>query len=572
MALPRANAALGNAQGDRLSRVHVVYVTNRDREPRPGYRERLHRIMTDVRDFYRDEMARNGYGPMTFPLDLDEGGRTRVHLVQLDWDFDPRRKFTPREIRPAIAKRLAGQGVDIARSYFVAFLNAYWQDGDVWRYDVVYTGSGRPGYGATWVTDHALLDPANLNAKRTERINDRGHKLTIGQFNVKMIGGVAHEFGHSLGLPHNRERPDERARLGRALMGAGNYTYRRERLGKRTGSFLTPAHAFILSLHPLLTRQRLDSLDLPAVSLDALKFEHVDGKLLVTGRATPPESVAGIVLYHDKLPTGVNKDYDAWSYLASLGEGGEFVAAVDLPSSGEFALHLKVYCTNGTHRKFSFAHEIAGQAKPGLAALRRDGLWIQVKTAFERKDVESLTRLSDLLAKAVAERAAPARRFLEVAKQWQGFRKPTEVPDELQEVSLSSTRWDTASVGWFIPSFNGVLHPDGQHLEPLASGSKRYAQGLYAHASSRYVYDLGGRWKELDARYGLQDGHKGSVVFVILADGKEVFRSTLVRPSSGVKAAKVDLADVRRLELITEPGDDGKNSDWGVWLEPRLRR
>ena len=231
-----ANAAVNDSREpedrNHLNRVHVVYVTNRDREPGPGYRERLHRIMTDVQDFYRSEMERNGFGPMTFPLDQDEAGRTRVHLVTLDWDFDPIRKFTPREIRPAVAKRLAEQGIDIAQSYFVAFLNAYWQDGNVWKYDVVYTGSGRPGHGATWVTDHALLDPANLDPKRKGRINDRGHKLTIGQFNVKMIGGVAHEFGHSLGLPHNRERPEERVRLGKALMGAGNYTYRRKRLGR----------------------------------------------------------------------------------------------------------------------------------------------------------------------------------------------------------------------------------------------------------------------------------------------------------------------------------------------------
>lgn len=83
---------------------------------------------------------------------------------------------------------------------------------------------------------------------------------------------------------------------------------------------------------------------------------------------------------------------------------------------------------------------------------------------------------------------------------------------------------------------------------------------------------MGGHWKELDARYGLQDGHRGSVVFVILADGKEVFRSPLAKLSSGVKAMKVDVTGIRRLELITEPGDDGKSSDWGLWLEPRLRR
>jgi len=132
-------------------------VTNRDRPPLPGYRERLQRIMADVHDFYRTEMARNGYGALTFRLDPDENRAMRIHLVTLDWDFDPARSFSPRELRPVIAESLKQKGIEIEQEYIITFENAYWLDGSTWKYDVVYTGSGDPLRGATWVADHALL-------------------------------------------------------------------------------------------------------------------------------------------------------------------------------------------------------------------------------------------------------------------------------------------------------------------------------------------------------------------------------------------------------------------------------
>ena len=64
--------AIGEAKGEDASPakglggcLHVVYFNPAGRAPAKGYRERLDRTMTDIQGFHRDEMKRNGFGPMS---------------------------------------------------------------------------------------------------------------------------------------------------------------------------------------------------------------------------------------------------------------------------------------------------------------------------------------------------------------------------------------------------------------------------------------------------------------------------------------------------------------------------
>jgi len=107
----------------------------------------------------------------------------------------------------------------------------------------------------------------------------------------------------------------------------------------------------------------------------------------------------------------------------------------------------------------------------------------------------------------------------------------------------------------------------------LLDSGEIHATGLYAHAPSRYVYDLGGKWKTLRGEAGLHAAQQpyGSVVFVIKADGKELFRSPIIRKSA--KASyEVDMKGVKTLELVVEDGGNGNGNDWGLWLDPSLSR
>ena len=106
---------------------------------------------------------------------------------------------------------------------------------------------------------------------------------------------------------------------------------------------------------------------------------------------------------------------------------------------------------------------------------------------------------------------------------------------------------------------------------PLESGERRHARGIYAHAPSRYVYALGGKWETLRSRYGLQKGNPGSVVFVVRGDGRELVRSQIVRDFRD-RDLEVCVRGVKQLELIVETTPDGATSDWGIWFDPQLTR
>jgi hypothetical protein len=107
----------------------------------------------------------------------------------------------------------------------------------------------------------------------------------------------------------------------------------------------------------------------------------------------------------------------------------------------------------------------------------------------------------------------------------------------------------------------------------LDSG-KIYATGLWAHSPSRYVFDLGGKWKSLRGEAGLHTAiqpYAWGVVFVIKTDGREVFRSLAIRGPTK-PSYTVDLTGVKTLELIVEKASEQNGCNWGLWLDPVVSR
>lgn len=62
----------------------------------------------------------------------------------------------------------------------------------------------------------------------------------------------------------------------------------------------------------------------------------------------------------------------------------------------------------------------------------------------------------------------------------------------------------------------------------------------------------------------------GTVCFVIKGDGKELYRSPVVRGKSSPVDIKVDISGVGILELETLPTEDGPSGDNALWIEPTI--
>jgi hypothetical protein len=105
---------------------------------------------------------------------------------------------------------------------------------------------------------------------------------------------------------------------------------------------------------------------------------------------------------------------------------------------------------------------------------------------------------------------------------------------------------------------------------PLRLGGKTYARGLGVQAKSRLEFVLGGRWRALFLRCGIDDaaGGEGDAVFRVLGDGK-VLAEVRRRHGEAPAPLRLGVDGVDRLVLEALPGDSWV-SDFCDWAEARV--
>ncbi len=150
------------------------------------------------------------------------------------------------------------------------------------------------------------------------------------------------------------------------------------------------------------------------------------------------------------------------------------------------------------------------------------------------------------------------------------YTAPASVPAQTKSAFLSDMAWQSASVGYSKAFRNRAMAENAGDFPLLRTADSIYEKGIFAHAPSRIVFNLGGKWKTFNALAALQRGG-GSIVFVVKADGKEVFRSPLIQGEDSANVT-LNVSGVKTLELISEDGGDGIGSDWSLWLNPKISR
>ncbi|MBN2512783.1 MAG: NPCBM/NEW2 domain-containing protein [Sedimentisphaerales bacterium] len=101
---------------------------------------------------------------------------------------------------------------------------------------------------------------------------------------------------------------------------------------------------------------------------------------------------------------------------------------------------------------------------------------------------------------------------------------------------------------------------------------QRYQNGIGTHANSSIPLLLDGNGVELSGRAGLDDEtrNRGSVVFQITADGKEIWTSGLMRPGDAAKEFTLDVKGVKALTLLALDGGDGFDYDHADWVDLKI--
>lgn len=193
-----------------------------------------------------------------------------------------------------------------------------------------------------------------------------------------------------------------------------------------------------------------------------------------------------------------------------------------------------------------------------LAIARQD--WGQCREelkAFETPSSEKLSEDTKRLCKELVARmeSQPVR-----------SKHPDEISD-VDHIELSRCVSSVEKVGFGTPLFDRYPSP----CPVLIVDYRPYISGIYAHAPAEHQYRLGKKWKRFQGRVGLQDSGNGSAMFEIWGDGKKLWQSGTIFARS-TSQFDLDVSEIQTIQLIVTDNGDGRNSDWGLWLEPTLYR
>ncbi len=151
----------------------------------------------------------------------------------------------------------------------------------------------------------------------------------------------------------------------------------------------------------------------------------------------------------------------------------------------------------------------------------------------------------------------PARTYTaEVKAVWDdGTIGPTHAKSELK-FSLQSLLPDEVPLAGLTPvpaadRGAGRFGGRGGQAGALSIGGKRVEGGLSARGGEEIQYDIEGLFTAFAARVGVTDGYEGTLSFVVVGDGRELWNSGPMKKSEALKPVQVGIAGVKRLILRT---------------------
>lgn len=367
-------ATLTNPWKDNPYKLNVIYFIPNDLDTLLNYRKRLSNIMLQLQKFCADNLQRTGYGYKSFGLDLLSN--TQVNIITIRGEL-PKASY-PYEggsgaVMSEIGRYFTLHPAEKKSDHSLIIIPSYSGDAN--------NPGGPPFYGIgrnCFALDYPGMD--------TDKLGIGG---TAGYLATKWIGGLAHELGHGLNAPHNKEHKTEQAALGTALMGAGNSSY------GSTPTHLTNATAALFSVsQTFATAVRGDWYSSVQNTLVKIKGEVINNKIVISGEYTSSMPVSIINVYHDPFPAGGNKDYDALAWTTRPTGGNRFSIECSLSDfytlSGEYELRLNFYHENGTLATHKYVYQFVNGV-PAISVINTKDLlsrtnWRALSTDSQESD------------------------------------------------------------------------------------------------------------------------------------------------------------------------------------------
>jgi hypothetical protein len=348
----------GQEGKDGGKKLRVVYFHPMDRKPLKDHAKRWDGIMSDIQDFYRTEMKHLGYGEVTLGLER-KNGKLKLHEIRGKSNDDGSYTYkSGSKIRGEVFDALQAKGINQQEETILIVCGLSRTEGKKVTIYSPYYGMGADHVrGICFTADMEWLSIDGLRPDPSKTIlqvkEHRGYEpFTLARFNTTYVGGAIHELGHGMSLPHNLATKEE-AKRGTALMGAGNYTYRKEWRDAGQGSFLTHAHALRLLVHPLFSGTSQQCKESPKLKFKKFSLSHKDNTIQIRGAIESRIPAIAMVAYNDRENKGqrsymVNKDYDATTWTSVLSPDNEFRVRVGDLRDGNHQIRLVSVHANGS--------------------------------------------------------------------------------------------------------------------------------------------------------------------------------------------------------------------------------
>ncbi|MGO9816435.1 MAG: NPCBM/NEW2 domain-containing protein [Isosphaeraceae bacterium] len=135
------------------------------------------------------------------------------------------------------------------------------------------------------------------------------------------------------------------------------------------------------------------------------------------------------------------------------------------------------------------------------------------------------------------------------------------------EIRLSALDLGAASQGYGNPAANKTV--DGR---PLVLGGRGFKYGFGTHADSRLVLDLKSSARRFTAWVGVDDEtqSRGSVEFRVIANGKTLWSSGVMRGKQPPKEVDLDISGINKLILQVGDAGDGIDHDHADWADATI--
>jgi hypothetical protein len=334
---------------DKVQNLNVVYFVPSDVAVPADYHRRLSEILLNAQEFFGNEMQRNGYGLKTFGL-LKDDAKKRIKLIEIKGKQG--KAAYPYNggsgaVQSEIAAYKASNPSAFTSDHYLIIIPAY-------EYDTNGEPGGPPFYGvgkSCFALDYADQDVKYLGAGGT-----------LGTRATKWIGGMIHELGHGLNLPHNRQKALSEASLGMSLMWAGNSTW-----GK-SPTFLTKADCAVLNTNQVFNNDNKIYYASVTAAVMRIQAAYDAGKasIILKGKYSSNATVTDLVYFNDpnvnNEGTGVNRDYNAIAWTSKPINNDSFYVEMpinDLVEKADnipYELKLKMVHENGTVTETAYSY------------------------------------------------------------------------------------------------------------------------------------------------------------------------------------------------------------------------